>query len=79
MRITFIHAADLHIECPLAGLSLKDEAVAKHFANAGLGSKVLIGWMLGSDADKRAFAAVRGFELYRDFAPLNCTQDRSSG
>ena len=28
MRFTFIHAADLHIDSPLAGLRLKDEVVA---------------------------------------------------
>ncbi|CAN5244434.1 DNA repair exonuclease [soil metagenome] len=35
MRFTFIHAADLHIDSPLAGLGLKDKAVAERFANAG--------------------------------------------
>jgi DNA repair exonuclease SbcCD nuclease subunit len=35
MRFTFIHAADLHIDSPLAGLRLKDEAVARRFAIAG--------------------------------------------
>jgi exonuclease SbcD len=35
MRFTFIHAADLHIDSPLAGLRLKDEDVARRFANAG--------------------------------------------
>ncbi|MCA6111594.1 metallophosphoesterase family protein [Bradyrhizobium cenepequi] len=35
MRFTFIHAADLHIDSPLAGLSLKDKAVADRFAQAG--------------------------------------------
>jgi exonuclease SbcD len=35
MRFTFIHAADLHIDSPLAGLSLKDKAVADRFAHAG--------------------------------------------
>lgn len=35
MRFSFIHAADLHIDSPLAGLSLKDAAVAQRFAAAG--------------------------------------------
>ncbi len=35
MRFTFIHAADLHIDSPLAGLGCKDEAVAARFARAG--------------------------------------------
>lgn len=34
MRFTFIHAADLHIDSPLAGLGLKDKSVADRFANA---------------------------------------------
>jgi len=35
MRFCFLHAADLHIDSPLAGLGLKDEAVAERFARAG--------------------------------------------
>uniref|UniRef100_Q07S82 Metallophosphoesterase n=1 Tax=Rhodopseudomonas palustris (strain BisA53) TaxID=316055 RepID=Q07S82_RHOP5 len=35
MRFCFIHAADLHIDSPLAGLSLKDAGVAQRFAAAG--------------------------------------------
>lgn len=35
MRFTFIHAADLHIDSPFAGLGLKDAAVAARFAAAG--------------------------------------------
>lgn len=35
MRFSFIHAADLHIDSPLLGLSLKDAAVAQRFALAG--------------------------------------------
>ena len=34
MRFTFLHAADLHLGSPLLGLSLKDEAVARRFAEA---------------------------------------------
>lgn len=35
MRFTFIHAADLHIDSPLAGLRAKNEEVARRFAEAG--------------------------------------------
>ncbi|WP_346297508.1 DNA repair exonuclease [Rhodopseudomonas sp. P1] len=35
MRFTFIHAADLHIDSPLAGLRTKDNDVAQRFAAAG--------------------------------------------
>jgi DNA repair exonuclease SbcCD nuclease subunit len=35
MQFTFIHAADLHIDSPLAGLGCKDAAVAARFARAG--------------------------------------------
>jgi DNA repair exonuclease SbcCD nuclease subunit len=35
MRFSFIHAADLHIDSPLAGLSLKDAGMAQRFAQAG--------------------------------------------
>ncbi|MGA8172093.1 MAG: DNA repair exonuclease, partial [Methylocystis sp.] len=35
MRFTFMHAADLHIDSPLAGLGCKDAAVAARFARAG--------------------------------------------
>src|SRR3954463_77379 len=35
MRFSFIHAADLHIDSPLAGLRLKDDDVARRFAEAG--------------------------------------------
>jgi exonuclease SbcD len=35
MRFTFIHAADLHIDSPFAGLGLKDPVVAERFAHAG--------------------------------------------
>ena len=34
MRFHFIHAADLHIDSPLASLGLKDPAVAARFARA---------------------------------------------
>lgn len=35
MRFCFLHAADLHIDSPLAGLGVKDPAVAARFAEAG--------------------------------------------
>lgn len=35
MRFCFLHAADLHIDSPLAGLGVKDPAVAARFAHAG--------------------------------------------
>lgn len=35
MRFNFIHAADLHIDSPFAGLGVKDPAVASRFAAAG--------------------------------------------
>ncbi len=35
MQFTFFHAADLHIDSPLAGLNCKDAAVAARFARAG--------------------------------------------
>jgi len=34
MDFTFLHCADLHLGSPLLGLSLKDEAIAKRFAQA---------------------------------------------
>lgn len=35
MRFNFIHAADLHIDSPFAGLGVKDPTVASRFAAAG--------------------------------------------
>jgi exonuclease SbcD len=35
VRFTFVHAADLHIDSPLAGLGTKDAAVRGRFARAG--------------------------------------------
>jgi DNA repair protein SbcD/Mre11 len=35
MRFSFIHAADLHIDSPFAGLGVKDPVVAERFAKAG--------------------------------------------
>ena len=58
MRFTFIHAADLHIDSPLAGLSLKDRAVAGRFANAGRSAvEALINEAVAS---KAAFVVIAG-------------------
>ena len=35
MRFSFIHAADLHIDSPFAGLGIKDPVVAERFARSG--------------------------------------------
>ena len=35
VAFTFIHAADLHLGSPLAGLALKDAEIARRFASAG--------------------------------------------
>ena len=51
MRFTFIHAADLHIDSPFAGLGTKDAAVAQRFARAGRAAvEQLIAETLASDA-----------------------------
>ena len=34
MSFTFLHAADLHLGSPLLGLSMKDEDIARRFAEA---------------------------------------------
>lgn len=58
MRFTFIHAADLHIGSPLAGLGLKDAAVAERFAAAGRGAvEALIEETIAS---KAAFLLIAG-------------------
>ena len=58
MRFTFIHAADLHIDSPLAGLRLKDEDVARRFANAGrMAVQALIEETIAS---KAAFLIIAG-------------------
>jgi exonuclease SbcD len=58
MRFTFIHAADLHIDSPLAGLRLKDEDVARRFANAGRRAvETLIAETIASEA---AFLIIAG-------------------
>jgi exonuclease SbcD len=58
MRFTFIHAADLHIDSPLAGLRLKDEDVARRFAEAGRKAvQALIDETIASEA---AFLIIAG-------------------
>jgi DNA repair protein SbcD/Mre11 len=58
MRFTFIHAADLHIDSPLAGLRLKDENVARRFAEAGRKAvQALIDATIASEA---AFLIIAG-------------------
>jgi len=58
MRFTFIHAADLHIDSPLAGLSLKDKAVAERFARAG--RRAVESLVAETIASKAAFLIVAG-------------------
>jgi DNA repair exonuclease SbcCD nuclease subunit len=58
MHFTFIHAADLHIDSPLAGLRLKDEEVARRFADAGRRAlQALIDETIASEA---AFLIIAG-------------------
>lgn len=58
MRFTFIHAADLHIDSPLAGLSLKDKTVAERFADAGRRAvEALVAETIASEA---AFLIIAG-------------------
>lgn len=58
MRFTFIHAADLHIDSPLAGLRLKDEEVAKRFAQAG--RRAVEGLIAETVASNAAFLIIAG-------------------
>jgi DNA repair exonuclease SbcCD nuclease subunit len=58
MRFSFIHAADLHIDSPLAGLRLKDEDVGRRFADAGRRAvQALIDETIASEA---AFLIIAG-------------------
>lgn len=58
MRFSFIHAADLHIDSPLAGLGLKDKAVAERFARAGRRAvEALVAETIASEA---AFLIIAG-------------------
>jgi exonuclease SbcD len=58
MRFTFIHAADLHIDSPLAGLRLKNEDVARRFANAG--RRAVEALIAETIASKAAFLIIAG-------------------
>jgi exonuclease SbcD len=58
MRFSFIHAADLHIDSPLAGLRLKDAAVAERFASAG--RRAVEALIAETVASKAAFLIVAG-------------------
>ena len=58
MRFSFIHAADLHIDSPLAGLRLKDPAVAERFANAG--RRAVEALIAETIASKAAFLIIAG-------------------
>src|SRR5258708_34948013 len=58
MRFTFIHAADLHIDSPLAGLRLKDEDVARRFDNAG--RRAVQALIEETIASKAAFLIIAG-------------------
>ncbi len=58
MRFSFVHAADLHIDSPLVGLSHKDRAVAARFAQAGRRAvEALINEVIAS---KAAFLVISG-------------------
>lgn len=58
MRFTFLHAADLHIDSPLAGLRLKNEDVARRFANAG--RRAVEALIEEAVASKAAFLVIAG-------------------
>lgn len=58
MRFSFIHAADLHIDSPLAGLRLKDAAVAERFASAG--RRAVEALVAETIASKAAFLIIAG-------------------
>jgi DNA repair exonuclease SbcCD nuclease subunit len=58
MRFCFLHAADLHIDSPLAGLGVKDPAVAARFAQAG--RRAVEALVEEAIASKAAFVVVSG-------------------
>lgn len=58
MRFTFIHAADLHVDSPLAALGAKDRAVADRFARAG--RKAVENLVARTLEDKAAFLVIAG-------------------
>ena len=58
MDFTFLHCADLHLGSPLLGLSLKDEAIAKRFAEA---SRAAFADLVSRAIDERvAFVVIAG-------------------
>lgn len=58
MRFSFIHAADLHIDSPFAGLGVKDSVVAERFARSGRNAvEALIAETIDS---KAAFLIIAG-------------------
>ena len=58
MRFSFVHAADLHIDSPLVGLSFKDQAVAARFAKAG--RRAVEALVSETIASKAAFLVIAG-------------------
>ena len=54
----FLHAADLHLGSPFHGLSLKDEAVAKRFAEASRAAFTAL--VSRAIAEKVAFVVIAG-------------------
>lgn len=57
-RFSFIHAADLHLGSPLAGLASKDEAIARRFAEAG--RRAFADLVTRAVAQEAAFMVVAG-------------------
>ena len=58
MRFRFIHAADLHIDSPLASLGVKDPAVAARFARANRAA--VEGLVRETIASQAAFLIIAG-------------------
>ncbi|HMK91292.1 MAG TPA: DNA repair exonuclease [Methylocystis sp.] len=58
MRFAFLHAADLHIDSPLAGLCGKNDAVAARFAEAG--RRAVAALIDEAIAAQAAFLAISG-------------------
>ena len=58
MDFTFLHCADLHLGSPLLGLSLKDEAIARRFAQAS--RDAFSGLITRAIAERVAFVLIAG-------------------
>ena len=58
MDFTFLHCADLHLGSPLQGLSLKDEAIARRFAQAS--RDAFSGLITSAIAERVAFVLIAG-------------------